>query len=481
MNEIELAYVGIEVPEPASLDAVLRRRHRPRARRRPRTRGATTARRSASSCRRGAPTTPRSSASRRRTAPRSTRTVARLHAAGFETADGDAADVTARKVQRLARTTAPWGIAGRDRARPRRRADAVLVAARARRLPHRRRRLRPRRVRHARPSTSRTAFLTDGLGLAQSDWLEMEIAPGIELEVRFYHCNARHHTVALAKAPFELPQTLHHLMFETNERDDVGAAFDRAWATDLGHPERARPPRQRRDVQLLRAEPGRLPGRGRPRRQGRHRRLGRQPPLRPHQRVGPPAPAPRRDGRRRRRDRRLRPGRQRAGDPARPARALGRRARAVARAVPAAARGALRPRGRAHPPVVRHRRRAPRDQRAGRGLRVAQRRRHDAAALRPRRATARRAGRRRRCSTSPRSSGCSTNVPATLGVDVRRGVEVTGVDQRDDHVVVSGADGTIAVGALRRRLRRRQQHRAHAARRCRSPTSGSSTTGSSST
>ena len=37
-------------------------------------------------------------------------------------------------------------------------------------------------------------FLIDGLGLAQSDWLEMELAPGIELEVRFYHCNARHHT-----------------------------------------------------------------------------------------------------------------------------------------------------------------------------------------------------------------------------------------------------------------------------------------------
>jgi hypothetical protein len=61
----------------------------------------------------------------------------------------------------------------------------------------------------------------------------LEFAAGIELAVRFYHCNARHHTVALAKAPFELPQKLHHAMFETNERDDVGAAFDRVWATDL--------------------------------------------------------------------------------------------------------------------------------------------------------------------------------------------------------------------------------------------------------
>jgi 2,3-dihydroxybiphenyl 1,2-dioxygenase len=79
-------------------------------------------------------------------------------------------------------------------------------------------------------------FLTDGLGFSQSDWLETEIAEGIELEVRFYHCNGRHHTVALARAPFDLPQVLHHMMFETNARDDVGAAFDRLWSSELGIP-----------------------------------------------------------------------------------------------------------------------------------------------------------------------------------------------------------------------------------------------------
>ena len=42
--------------------------------------------------------------------------------------------------------------------------------------------------------------------------------------------------MALAKAPFELPQALHHVMFESNSADDVGAAFDRAWATDLAIP-----------------------------------------------------------------------------------------------------------------------------------------------------------------------------------------------------------------------------------------------------
>lgn len=76
-------------------------------------------------------------------------------------------------------------------------------------------------------------FITEGLGFTRSDYLEMEMAPGIELEVRFYHCNSRHHSLAVARAPFELPQQLHHLMFELRDRDDVGAAFDRLWATDL--------------------------------------------------------------------------------------------------------------------------------------------------------------------------------------------------------------------------------------------------------
>ena len=77
-------------------------------------------------------------------------------------------------------------------------------------------------------------FVTDGLGLRQTDWVEIEIAAGIELEIRFYHCNARHHSLALAHTPFELPQRLHHFMVEVNDRDDVGRAFDRAWSAGLG-------------------------------------------------------------------------------------------------------------------------------------------------------------------------------------------------------------------------------------------------------
>ena len=160
--------------------------------------------------------------------------MARLRATGLDVIeDTDAA--AGRRVGRLARTTAPWGTA----------LEIVLDPAGA-----------PTPFSsslvpggfltdgvgfgHVVFATTAfdesVAFVTDGLGFEQSDWLEMELAPGITLEVRFFHCNARHHTVALARAPFELPQVLHHVMFEMNDRDDVGAAFDRLWDSDLGIP-----------------------------------------------------------------------------------------------------------------------------------------------------------------------------------------------------------------------------------------------------
>ena len=72
-------------------------------------------------------------------------------------------------------------------------------------------------------------FLTAGLGFTQSDWLEMPIGEGIELVVRFYHCNARHHSIALARAPFELPESRggaaweHELVHAVDESGGVKA------------------------------------------------------------------------------------------------------------------------------------------------------------------------------------------------------------------------------------------------------------------
>jgi 2,3-dihydroxybiphenyl 1,2-dioxygenase len=162
------------------------------------------------------------------------RTVAQLRASGCEVTE-DAALAGERRVGRLARTTAPWGTA-----------IEVVLAAESAPAPFSSE-LVPggfltdgvgfgHVVFATTAFDESVAFVTGGLGFVQSDWLETELAPGIELEVRFYHCNARHHSIALARAPFDLPQVLHHVMFEMNERDDVGAAFDRLWATDLGIP-----------------------------------------------------------------------------------------------------------------------------------------------------------------------------------------------------------------------------------------------------
>ena len=163
------------------------------------------------------------------------RASGRLRDAGHELRDATDAERAGRRVGRMAHTAAPWGV----------RVELVLDLEKAT-SPYASP-LVPGGFHtggvgfgHAVFATTAFdeshAFLVDGLGFAQSDWVETEIAAGIELEVRFYHCNERHHTIALAKAPFELPQKLHHVMVETNQRDDVGAAFDRAWASDLAIP-----------------------------------------------------------------------------------------------------------------------------------------------------------------------------------------------------------------------------------------------------
>jgi catechol 2,3-dioxygenase-like lactoylglutathione lyase family enzyme len=150
--------------------------------------------------------------------------VARLRATGLDVIE-DAGAATDRRVGRLARTTAPWGTALEVVLDP---ADAPTPFSSS---------LVPggflttgvgfgHVVFATTTFDESVTFVTDGLGFEQSDWLEMELARGITLEVRFFHCNPRHHTVALARAPFELPQVLHHVMFEMNDRDDVGVTVD---------------------------------------------------------------------------------------------------------------------------------------------------------------------------------------------------------------------------------------------------------------
>lgn len=72
-------------------------------------------------------------------------------------------------------------------------------------------------------------FAIDGLGLRLSDTLRMPIPEG-EMRVSFLHCNARHHSLALARVPLPpgLPAVLHHVNFEVSSVRDVGTAFERA-------------------------------------------------------------------------------------------------------------------------------------------------------------------------------------------------------------------------------------------------------------
>ena len=159
-----------------------------------------------------------------------TATVARLEDAGYPIGHATAEEADARRVDQLAYIEAPWGVrvevthgladADEPFTSPLVTGGFVtndvgfghlVFATTAYDESHR--------------------FVTEGLGLRQTDWVETEIVAGIELEIRFYHCNPRHHSLALARAPFDLPKRLHHLMVEVTDRDDVGYAFDRAWNT----------------------------------------------------------------------------------------------------------------------------------------------------------------------------------------------------------------------------------------------------------
>ena len=161
--------------------------------------------------------------------------VAGLAATGFATTEGTAADLAARHVQRLARVDAPWGMT----------LEVVLGLQRAEQpfasplVPGG---FYTHGVGFGHIALATNAFdeavhlLVDGLGFRQSDWIELPMGPDLTIKVAFLHANGRHHTFAFVRAPFEMPQRLHHVMLEVNQRDDVGMAFDRAWASSLPIP-----------------------------------------------------------------------------------------------------------------------------------------------------------------------------------------------------------------------------------------------------
>lgn len=71
------------------------------------------------------------------------------------------------------------------------------------------------------------AFYIDGLGFALSDRIRMTVG-GTPTQLEFYHCNPRHHTLALV--PLRRPRRIFHFMVQAQSVDDVGFALDRAMA-----------------------------------------------------------------------------------------------------------------------------------------------------------------------------------------------------------------------------------------------------------
>lgn len=75
------------------------------------------------------------------------------------------------------------------------------------------------------------AFYQDLLGFRLSDVIHMQPSPQFGFEMEFFHCNPRHHTLALIPVP--MPKRLHHFMLQVRSLDAVGFALERANAAGV--------------------------------------------------------------------------------------------------------------------------------------------------------------------------------------------------------------------------------------------------------
>lgn len=67
-------------------------------------------------------------------------------------------------------------------------------------------------------------FYHEVLGMRISDFVRFSPAPNVMLNVAFFHCNPRHHSLAFWAMP-QAPKRLHHFMLQLNALDDVGSAY----------------------------------------------------------------------------------------------------------------------------------------------------------------------------------------------------------------------------------------------------------------
>lgn len=71
-------------------------------------------------------------------------------------------------------------------------------------------------------------FYQDILGFRLSDVIRMQMSHEFSFDMEFFHCNPRHHTLALM--PIPMPKRLHHFMVQVPTIDAVGFALERAQA-----------------------------------------------------------------------------------------------------------------------------------------------------------------------------------------------------------------------------------------------------------
>jgi biphenyl-2,3-diol 1,2-dioxygenase len=150
--------------------------------------------------------------------------LARIGRAGVRSEEAGAADCAARRVRRLHRLVDPAGNLVELFVEP----ELAATPFRSATFPGGFR-TAELGIGHVvlnsplRPQLER--FYVDVLGFGVTERLETRAGP-ITIRGSFLHCNRRHHSLAL----FELPiaKRLHHFMLEANELRDVGVAFERA-------------------------------------------------------------------------------------------------------------------------------------------------------------------------------------------------------------------------------------------------------------
>jgi len=78
-------------------------------------------------------------------------------------------------------------------------------------------------------------FYQDVLGFRLSDIIHMQFGPDFGFDMEFFHCNPRHHTLALIPVPVPVPapKRMHHFMLQVNTLDEVGFALERAEAANI--------------------------------------------------------------------------------------------------------------------------------------------------------------------------------------------------------------------------------------------------------